>query len=67
MAEPILKVKTRLLVKKNKGAAMFKIIAVVLIGILSVIGFFDLGTDAYMLALLLLVIATAVDYGFKSS
>ena len=46
---------------------MFKIIAVVLIGILSVIGFFDLGTDAYMLALLLLVIATAVDYGFKSS
>ena len=46
---------------------MFKIIAVVVIGILVGIGFFDIGQEAYTLAALLLGIGTLVDYGQKRS
>ena len=41
--------------------AMFKIIAVVVIGILVGIGFFDIGQEAYTLAALLLGIGALVD------
>jgi len=44
---------------------MFKIVAVVFIGILSVIGFFDLSQEAYTLAALLLGIGALLDYGRK--
>jgi hypothetical protein len=44
---------------------MFKIIAVVVVGILVVIGFFDLGQEAYTLAALLLGIGALLDYGRK--
>jgi hypothetical protein len=44
---------------------MFKFVAVVFIGILSGIGFFDLGQEAYTLAALLLVIGILLDYGRK--
>ena len=40
---------------------MFKIIAVVVIGILVGIGFFDIGQEAYTLAALLLGIGALVD------
>jgi hypothetical protein len=43
--------------------AMFKIIAVVVIGIFGGIGFFDLGQEAYTLAALLLAIGALLDYG----
>ena len=42
--------------------AMFKIIAVAVIGILVGIGFFDLGQEAYTLAALLLGIGALLDY-----
>jgi hypothetical protein len=42
--------------------AMFKIIAVVMIGIFGGIGFFDLGQEAYTLAALLLGIGALLDY-----
>jgi hypothetical protein len=41
---------------------MFKIIAVVAMGILGGIGFFDLGPEAYTLAALLLGIGALLDY-----
>jgi hypothetical protein len=44
---------------------MFKIVAVIFIGILSVIGFFDLGQEAYTLAALLLGIGALLDYSRK--
>ena len=44
---------------------MFKIIAVVVIGILVEIGFFDLGQEAYTLAALLLGIGAFLDYSLK--
>jgi hypothetical protein len=44
---------------------MFKIAAVVLIGILAGIGFFELGREAYTMAALMLVIAVLLDYGRK--
>ena len=44
---------------------MFKIIAVVVIGILVGIGFFDLGQEAYTLAALLLGIGALLDYSQK--
>ena len=44
---------------------MFKIAAVVFIGILAGIGFFDLGQEAYTLAVLLLGIGALLDYGRK--
>jgi hypothetical protein len=44
---------------------MFKIAAVVFIGILFGIGFFDLGQEAYTLATLLLVIGVLLDFGRK--
>jgi hypothetical protein len=46
---------------------MFKIIAVVVIGILVGIGFFDIGQEAYTLAALLLVIGALVDPSQKRS
>ena len=47
----------------NRAAsdAMFKIIAVVVIGVLVGIGFFDIGQEAYTLAALLLCIGALVD------
>ena len=42
--------------------AMFKIIAVAVIGILGGIGFFDIGQEAYTLAALLLGIGALLDY-----
>jgi len=45
--------------------AMFKIIAVVMIGIFGGIGFFDLGQEAYTLAALLLGIGALLDYSQK--
>ena len=45
--------------------AMFKIIAVVVIGILVGIGFFDLGQEAYSLTALLLGIGALLDYSQK--
>jgi hypothetical protein len=42
--------------------AMFKIIAVAVIGILVRIGFFDLGQEAYTLAALLLGIGALLDH-----
>ena len=47
--------------------AMFKIIAVVVIGILVGIGFFDIGQEAYTLAALLLGIGALVDSSQKRS
>jgi hypothetical protein len=47
--------------------AMFKIIAVVVIGIFGGIGFFDLGQEAYTLAALLLGIGALLDYGRKKA
>ena len=47
--------------------AMFKIIAVVVIGILVKIGFFDIGQEAYTLAALLLGIGALVDSSQKRS
>jgi len=44
---------------------MFKIVAVVFIGILAAIGFFDLGQEAYTIAALLLGIGALLDYGRK--
>jgi hypothetical protein len=44
---------------------MFKIVAVIFIGILTGIGFFDLGQEAYTLATLLLGIGALLDYGRK--
>ena len=41
---------------------MFKIIAVVVIGIFGGIGFFDLGQEAYTLTALLLGIGALLDY-----
>ena len=46
---------------------MFKIIAVVVIGILGGIGFFDIGHEAYTLAALLLGIGALVDSSQKWS
>jgi hypothetical protein len=46
-------------------APMFKIVAVVFIGILANIGFFDLGQEAYTLRALLLGIGALLDYGRK--
>jgi hypothetical protein len=46
---------------------MFKIIAVVVIGIFGGIGFFDLGQEAYTLAALLLGIGALLDYGRKKA
>ena len=46
---------------------MFKIIAVVVIGILVGIGFFDIGQEAYTLAALLLGIGALVDSSQKRS
>ena len=46
-------------------APMFKIVAVVFIGILAGIGFFDLGQEAYTLAALLLGIGALLDYARK--
>ena len=48
-----------------KAAAMFKIIAVVVIGIFGGIGFFGLGREAYALAALLLGIGALLDYSQK--
>jgi hypothetical protein len=45
--------------------AMFKIIAVIVIGILVGIGFFDLGQEAYTLATLLIGIGTLLDCSRK--
>ena len=45
--------------------ANFKIIAVVVIGILVGIGFFDLGQEAYTLTALLLGIGSFLDYSLK--
>jgi hypothetical protein len=44
---------------------MFKITAVVVIGIFGGLGFFDLGQEAYRLAALLLGIAALLDYSQK--
>ena len=44
---------------------MFKVVAVIFIGILAGIGLFDLGQEAYTLAALLLVIGALLDYGRK--
>ena len=44
---------------------MFKIIAVVVIGVLVGIGFFDIGEAAYTLAALLLGIGVLLDYSQK--
>jgi hypothetical protein len=49
----------------QKDAPMFKIVAVVFIGILTGIGFFDLGQEAYTLAALLLGIGALLDHGRK--
>ena len=46
---------------------MFKIIAVVVIGVLVGIGFFDIGQEAYTLAALLVGIGALVDYSQKRS
>jgi hypothetical protein len=48
-----------------EGAPMFKILAMIFIGILTAIGFFDLGQEAYTLAALLLGIGALLDYGRK--
>jgi hypothetical protein len=45
---------------------LFKIVAVIFIGILSVIGFFDLGQEAYTLAALL-GIGALLDYGKRTA
>ena len=42
-----------------------KIVAMIVIGILAAIGFFDLGQEAYTLAALLLGIGALLDYGRK--
>ena len=47
--------------------AMFKIIAVAVIGILVGIGFFDLGQEAYTLAALLLGIGALLDYSRRAA
>ena len=47
--------------------AMFNIIAVVVIGVLVGIGFFDIGQEAYTLAALLLGIGALVDSSQKRS
>ena len=44
---------------------MFKIIAVVMIGIFGGVGFFDLAQEAYTLAALLLGIGALLDYSQK--
>ena len=44
---------------------MFKIIAVVMIGIFGGVGFFDLAQEAYTLATLLLGIGALLDYSQK--
>jgi hypothetical protein len=44
---------------------MFKIAAMIFIGILAAIGFFDLGQEAYTLAALLLGIGALLDHGRK--
>ena len=44
---------------------MFKVVAVIFIGILAAIGFFDLGQEAYTLAALLLGSGALLDYGPK--
>jgi hypothetical protein len=44
---------------------MFKVVAVIFIGILAAIGFFDLGQEAYTLAALLLGIGALLDHGRK--
>jgi hypothetical protein len=44
---------------------MFKIVAMIFIGILAAIGFFDLGQEAYTLAALLLGIGVLLDHGRK--
>ena len=46
---------------------MFKILAMIFIGILTAIGFFDLGQEAYTLAALLLGIGALLDYGPKEN
>jgi multidrug efflux pump subunit AcrB len=46
---------------------MFKIIAVVVIGVLVGIGFFDIGQEAYTLAAFLLSIGALVDSSQKRS
>ena len=46
---------------------MFKIIAVVVIGILGGIGFFDIGHEAYTLAALLLGIGALLDYSQRKT
>ena len=51
--------------KRATSDVMFKIIAVVVIGILVEIGFFDLGQEAYTLAALLLGIGAFLDYSLK--
>jgi hypothetical protein len=48
-----------------EGPPMFKIVAMIVIGILAAIGFFDLGQEAYTLAALLLGIGALLDYGRK--
>jgi hypothetical protein len=45
---------------------LFKIVAVIFIGILSVLGFFDLGQEAYTLAALL-GIGALLDYGKRTA
>jgi hypothetical protein len=47
--------------------AMFKIVAVAVIGILVGIGFFDLGQEAYTFAALLLGIGALLDYSRRAA
>jgi hypothetical protein len=53
------------MVEMNGSRRMFKIAAVVFIGILAGVGFFDLGQEAYTLALLLFGIGALLDFGRK--
>ena len=47
------------------GVQRLKVVAVIFIGILAAIGFFDLGQEAYTLAALLLGIGALLDHGRK--
>jgi hypothetical protein len=51
----------------RQSDAMFKIIAVAVIGILVGIGFFDLGQEACTLAALLLGIGALLDYSRRAA